>query len=148
MKSEVARETVDGTSVLLVKPHTFMNLSGDAVQPLMQYYRLSLDDLLVVYDDLDLPPGAIRIRADGGAGGHRGMQSLISTLGGTQFARIRMGIGRPPGRLTAAEYVLQRVPQGERASFDPTIDTAVAAIGTWLSEGTTAAMNKYNGTMP
>lgn len=148
LNSEVAEVTVDNLSVLLIKPQTFMNLSGDAVQPVLAYYRLSLDDLLVIYDDLDLPAGAIRIRAAGGAGGHRGVQSLIASLGSPEFARMRIGIDRPPAPLTAAEYVLRPLTKAQRDSFVQTIETAVAAVSTWLREGTVAAMNKYNGAMP
>lgn len=148
MNSEVAKTSVGDVQLLLVKPQTFMNLSGDAVQPLLRYYRLTPDELLVVYDDLDLPPGSVRVRAGGSAGGHRGMQSLIVALGDSQFARIRMGIGRPPAHMTAAEYVLQSLTKAQRETLTQSVDTAVAAAETWLLEGTVAAMNKYNGAMP
>lgn len=147
MNSEVAKASLDGHQVLLVKPQTFMNLSGDAVQPLARYYRLGPEDLLVVYDDLDLPDGVLRIRAEGGAGGHRGMQSLITSLGTPSFARIRMGIGRPPKHMTAAEYVLQSLTKAQRESMEPFVDTAAEAVGTWVREGVVSAMNKYNGAM-
>lgn len=147
MNSEVAKTAIDGEQVMLVKPQTFMNLSGEAVQPLMRYYRLEAADLLVVYDDLDLAPGALRIRAEGGAGGHRGMQSIITSLGSPRFARIRMGIGRPPKHMTSAEYVLQTLTKGQRESFAPTVSLAAEAAVAWVRDGVTAAMNKYNGAM-
>lgn len=144
MNSEVAKVGMEGEQALLVKPQTFMNLSGDAVQPLARYYRLGPEDLLVVYDDLDLPDGALRVRAGGGAGGHRGMQSLITSLGNSEFARVRMGIGRPPRHITSAEYVLQSLTKSQRAAFDESVVDAADAVRTWVREGVDAAMNKYN----
>lgn len=147
MNAEVAKTAIASEPALLVKPQTFMNLSGDAVQPLLRYYRLTPGELLVIYDDLDLPAGALRIRGEGGAGGHRGMQSIITSLGDSQFARIRMGVGRPPKHMTSAEYVLQTLTKGQRESFAPTVELAARAVETWVREGVTAAMNKYNGAM-
>lgn len=147
MDSLVAKTKLDGDDVLLVKPMTYMNLSGEAVQPILRYYRGEPADLLVVYDDLDLPPGQLRVRAAGSAGGHRGMQSIITMLGTTQFARIRVGIGRPPTPMTAAEYVLRPMGRGELDSFADVIRTAAAAARTWVLKGTDAAMNKYNRSM-
>lgn len=148
MNSHVANTVVGDTRVLLVKPMTYMNLSGEAVQPLLRYYRREPEDLLVIYDDLDLPPGHMRVRASGGAGGHRGMQSIITMLGDSQFPRVRIGIGRPPPGVTAAEYVLRPMGRGELASYDEVIDLAAAAAKTWVLEGTDATMNKYNRSMP
>lgn len=147
MNSEIAEVVLEGEQALLVKPQTFMNLSGDAVQPLVRYYRLGPDDLLVVYDDLDLPEGSIRIRAGGGSGGHRGMQSIITSLGSGEFARLRIGIGRPPEPLTSAEYVLQPLTKAQRQGFSEAVAMAVAAALAWSREGVFAAMNKYNGPM-
>lgn len=148
MNSHVAKALIGDTQVLLVKPMTYMNLSGEAVQPLLRYYRRGVEDLLVVYDDLDLPPGQMRVRASGGAGGHRGMQSIITMLDSVQFARVRIGIGRPPSGVTAAEYVLRPMGRDELASYDEVIDLAAAAVKAWVLEGTDAAMNKYNRSMP
>lgn len=148
MNSHVAKALVGDSQVLLVKPMTYMNLSGEAVQPLLRYYRRGVGDLLVVYDDLDLSPGQMRVRASGGAGGHRGMQSIITMLDSAQFARVRIGIGRPPPGVTAAEYVLRPMGRGELASYDEVIDLAAAAAKTWVLEGTDATMNKYNRSMP
>lgn len=148
MNGDVAQAVVEGEQALLVKPQTFMNLSGDSVGPLLRYYRLGPEDLLVVYDDLDLPDGSLKVRTGGGAGGHRGMQSVITSLGTRDFARVRMGIGRPPAQMTSAEYVLQSLTKSQRATFDESVSVAVSAIRTWVREGVTATMNKYNGTMP
>lgn len=148
MGSSVAKAKLDGRQLYLVKPMTYMNLSGEAVQPLLRYYRCGPEDLLVVYDDLDLPPGQMRVRPSGGAGGHRGMQSIITALGSNQFARIRIGIGRPPHPLTAAEYVLQIMGRDEFALYEDVIRRAAEAARTWVLEGVEAAMNKHNRAMP
>lgn len=144
MGSLVAKTRLDDTPLFLVKPMTYMNLSGEAVQPLLRYYRSGPEDLLVIYDDLDLPPGQVRIRPSGGAGGHRGMQSIITMLDSNQFPRMRIGIGRPPERVTAAEYVLRPMGRGELASYDDVLRLAAEAALTWVREGTDVAMNKYN----
>jgi Peptidyl-tRNA hydrolase len=144
MESLVAKTKLDDVDVLLVKPLTYMNLSGEAVQPILRYYRGQPGDLLVIYDDLDLPPGQLRLRPSGSSGGHRGVQSVIDMLGTNAFARLRIGIGRPPEPLTAAEYVLQPLSPAEMELFAAAIRTAAAAARTWVLEGTEAAMNKYN----
>lgn len=144
MNSLVAETHLDGHNVLLVKPQTYMNLSGEAVQPILRYYGRGPEDLLVIYDDLDLPPGKLRVRPSGSAGGHRGVQSIIEMLGTNQFARVRVGIGRPPHAVTAAEYVLEPMGRDELHAFAEAIRAAAAAAKTWVVEGTDAAMNKYN----
>ncbi len=131
--------------VLLVKPQTYMNLSGQAVGPLVRYYRLPLERLLVVYDDLDLPFGTLRLRPRGGHGGHKGMRSIIEALGGRQdFPRLRIGIGRPPGRMDAADYVLQPFRREEAEAWPWIADRAVEGIRLWLTQGPDAAMNRVN----
>lgn len=147
MNSEVAKTRLGDVQLFLVKPTTYMNLSGEAVQPLLRYYRRGPDDLLVIYDDLDLSPGQMRVRSSGGAGGHRGVQSIIAMLDGSQFPRLRIGIGRPPDGVTAAEYVLRPMGRGELASYDDVIQRASEAAKTWVLEGVDAAMNKYNRSM-
>ncbi|MGR6837192.1 aminoacyl-tRNA hydrolase [Syntrophomonas erecta] len=128
--------------VLLVKPLTYMNLSGKAVQPLAAYYRVSLTDLLVVYDDMDLEPGVIRLRASGGAGGHRGMVSIIDRLGSKDFPRLRIGIGRPPNQ--AINWVLGHFAGEDRTIANNAIKQAADAIEIWLIHGIQKAMNEYN----
>jgi len=130
--------------VLLVKPQTYMNLSGEAVQPLVSYYKIALSDLMVVFDDMDLPLGAIRLRPFGGAGGHNGMKSIIARLGSNRFPRLRVGIDRPPGRMDPAAYVLQDFSSEEEAIMAQARDRAVRALETWLTEGIDAAMNAFN----
>lgn len=144
MDSLVAKVKFDDVDVLLVKPLTYMNLSGEAVQPILRYYRGEPGDLLVVYDDLDLPPGQLRVRASGSSGGHRGVQSVIDCLGTADFARLRVGIGRPPQGMTAAEYVLQPLSRDELEWYADAVRAAAAAARTWAREGTGVAMNKYN----
>jgi len=131
--------------VVLAKPQTYMNASGQAVGPLVRFYKLPLERLLVVYDDLDLPFGVLRLRPRGGHGGHKGMRSIIEALGGRQdFPRLRIGIGRPPGRMSAADYVLQRFRPEEREAWPWIEARAVEGIQRWLHEGLDAAMNWVN----
>ena len=118
--------------VIVAKPQTYMNESGRAVGALLRFYKIPVEQLLVIFDDLDLPFGAIRLRADGGAGGHNGMRSIIQQLGGNQFARLRIGIGRPPGRMDPAAFVLQDFSRDEAAELDALLDRAGQAIDTFL----------------
>ncbi len=134
--------------VIVAKPQTYMNESGRAVGALLRFYKIPVERLLVIFDDLDLPFGAIRLRADGGAGGHNGMRSIIQHLGGNQFARLRMGIGRPPGRMDPAAFVLQDFNRDEVAELDSLLDRAGQAIDTFLTAGITAAMNQFNTNPP
>ena len=143
-KALIASGHIDGQRVLLVKPQTFMNLSGEAVQPLVSYYKVELEDLMVVFDDMDLPVGVIRLRPFGGAGGHNGMKSIIGRLGSNQFPRLRVGIGRPPGRMDPAAYVLQDFSADEESLMVQVRDRAVQALETWLNSGIDAAMNAFN----
>ena len=130
--------------VALVKPQTFMNVSGPSVQSLMQFYKIELSDLLVLYDDLDLPLGTIRLRASGGAGGHNGMKSIIQSVGSNEFARLRIGIDRPPGRMDPAAYVLQDFSPQQEAALESTRPEVVDACDYWLVNGITSAMNTFN----
>jgi PTH1 family peptidyl-tRNA hydrolase len=134
--------------VIVAKPQTFMNDSGRAVGALLRFYKIPIEQLLVIYDELDLPFGTIRLRPDGGAGGHNGMRSIIQHLGGNQFARLRIGIGRPPGRMDPAAFVLQDFGRDEVAELDAVLDRAGQAIDTFLADGITAAMNQFNPTPP
>jgi peptidyl-tRNA hydrolase, PTH1 family len=133
-----------GRSVILVKPQTYMNLSGDALGPLVHYYKIPHANVLVVYDELDLPLGTLRLREKGGAGGHNGMRSIIHHLG-QDFPRLRLGIGRPPGRMNPAAYVLQDFSRDELPVMDVMLDQALQAVETYLQEGIQLAMSRYNG---
>ena len=144
-RNRVAMGTIDQHRVILARPQAFMNLSGSAAVPLARFYRVPPGRLLVVYDDLDLPLGSIRLRPEGGSGGHKGVQSIIEGLGGQQaFARLRIGIGRPPGRMDPAAYVLQDFSVDERRELEDVLDQAVRAIEVWLREGVEPAMNQCN----
>lgn len=134
-----------GQKLILAKPQTFMNLSGQSVQGLVRFYKLPLDHVLIAHDDLDLPFCAIRMRPGGGAGGQKGIKSTIDQLGTPEFARLRLGIDRPPGRMDAAAYVLQDFSRKELQTMSETLDWAADAALTWVTEGLNAAMNKFNG---
>ena len=134
--------------IIVDKPQTYMNESGRAAGALLRFYKIPVEQLLVIFDDLDLPLGAIRLRADGGAGGHNGMRSIIQQLGGNQFARLRIGIGRPPGRMDPAAFVLQDFSREEAAELDALLDRAGQAIDAFLTAGITAAMNQFNPNPP
>ena len=131
--------------LILAKPQTYMNLSGGAVQGLLHFYKIPPESLIVAHDDLDLPLGTIRIRPGGGAGGQRGMASTIERLGTQDFPRLRLGIGRPPGRMDAAAYVLQNFSRDDLLIVSETLDRAADAVLTFVTDGLDKAMNKYNG---
>lgn len=131
--------------VLLAKPLTFMNASGDAVAPLARYYQVDPADLLVVHDDLDLTSGKLRLRAGGSSGGQNGIRSIIERLGTPDFARCKVGIGRPPGRMDPAAYVLQNFSDEEETRFGPLRVRICDAIEVWLTQGIESAMNQFNG---
>ncbi|CFX10162.1 Peptidyl-tRNA hydrolase [Syntrophomonas zehnderi OL-4] len=132
-----------GEKVLLVKPLTYMNLSGKSVQPLMHWYKLDLNDLMVVYDDMDLPMGTLRIRKQGGNGGHKGMASISDRLGSQDFARSRIGIGRPNSG-EAVNWVLGRFTEDEREQIRMVVKNAADALEKWVQVGIDEAMNAYN----
>lgn len=143
--ASLALGTIEEQPVVLAKPQTFMNESGKAVEGLLHFYRIPLERLLVVYDDLDLPLGALRLRPEGGAGGHKGVESVIAHLGGQRgFPRLRIGIGRPPGHMDAAAYVLQDFSPEELPVVEEVLTRAVQAIKMWLRQGIEAAMNSFN----
>lgn len=134
----------DGDNLLiLVKPQTFMNSSGDSVGPLVAYYDVPLENVLVIYDEIDLPFGTLRLRAQGGAAGHNGMRSIINHLG-NGFARLRLGVGRPPGKMPVSAYVLQDFGKDEQPLVDQMLDEAVAAIETFVHSGIDLAMSRHN----
>jgi len=150
-RSQSGMGEVAGGKVVLAKPKTFMNLSGEAVAALVHRYKLSPEDILVVYDDLDLPLGKIRIREKGSSGGHKGLKSIIAHLGTQDFPRIRVGIaplesdaGNPPEKVDAVEHVLSDFTDREKAVIKEVYAGVAAAIHCLLTEGIAAAMNKYN----
>ena len=144
-KAIVITAQYEGQKLILAKPQTFMNLSGQAIQGLIHFYKVPLDHVLVAHDDLDLPFCTIRMRPGGGAGGQKGIKSAIDQLGTAEFARLRLGIDRPPGRMDAAAYVLQEFSPKELQAFSETLDRAADAALTWVTAGLNPAMNKFNG---
>jgi peptidyl-tRNA hydrolase, PTH1 family len=139
----IAHIRVKGEKVLLVKPLTYMNLSGQAVQPLVHWHKLELQDLMVVYDDMDLPLGAMRLRASGGSGGHKGIKSIMERLATPDFARARLGIGRPEDR-AAVDWVLGRFSAGEKEQLEQVVKQAADALEKWIHKGLSEAMNTHN----
>lgn len=144
IKAHVAEGRIAGRDVLLAKPQTYMNLSGRPVGRLQRMYEIPPEQILVVYDDLDLPLGRVRMRPEGGSGGHKGMRSIIDVLGTQAFPRLRVGVDRPPGRMDPAEYVLRPFREEEQELLDEVLERAVAAIECWLLDGIVAAMDKFN----
>lgn len=143
-RAEVAEGDACGQRVILAKPQTFMNNSGEAVRGLLKLSNLTPSDLLVIADDLDLPFGRLRLRASGSSGGQRGIQSIINQLGTNQFARLRVGIGRPPPGVDPIDYVLTRFTATENAELPEILDRLVAGVEAWLTEGVDAAMSSVN----
>ena len=141
----VAKAAYQSNRLVLAKPQTYMNLSGQAVSALARFYKVPLEHLLVAYDDVDLPLGTLRLRPGGGSAGQKGMQSIIERLGSQDFPRLRVGIGRPPGHMDAASYVLQDFQPGDAEQLDATLERAVDAILTFVAEDLVTAMNRFNG---
>jgi PTH1 family peptidyl-tRNA hydrolase len=144
-KALVGSVNYEGDKLILAKPQTYMNLSGQSIQGLARFYKLPLENMLVAHDDLDLPFGTIRVRPGGGPGGQKGVASAIERLGTKDFRRLRIGIGRPPGRMDPAAYVLQDFAQGDLSLLSEILDHSADAVLTFITEGLNAAMNKFNG---
>jgi peptidyl-tRNA hydrolase, PTH1 family len=141
--AEIAEGDIAGTRVMVAKPQTYMNSSGEAVGKLFAFYKIAPADLLVVYDDLDLPLGKMRLRPQGSAGGHHGMESIIARIGTSDFARLRVGIGRPNPD-DDIDHVLGAFNHTERAAMDETFACAIEAIEMWVRDGISKAMNEFN----
>ena len=138
------RGRVAGHDVGVLKPETFMNLSGEAVAEALRYLPVAPADLIAVFDDMDIPAGRLRLRKSGGHGGHNGMRSLIEHLGSSEFPRIRVGIGRPEGERDATGHVLARPAAEQARVFEQTLDRAAEALEAILKDGIDAAMNTFN----
>jgi len=134
-----------GKEIILAKPVSFMNLSGKVVSALIRYYELPLTNLLLAHDDIDLTFGTIRLRQSGSSAGHKGIASIIEELGVQEFTRLRLGIGRPLGRMDPADYVLQDFSPNEQIALTNLLERAVEAGLTLISEGIDVAMDKFNG---
>ncbi|RPJ23410.1 MAG: aminoacyl-tRNA hydrolase [Chloroflexi bacterium] len=146
-KAIITTATYEARKLILAKPQTYMNLSGQSIQGLAHFYKLPVENMLVAYDDLDLPFGTIRLRPGGGAGGQKGFASAIESLGTKDVARLRLGISRPPGRMDPSDYVLQNFSRDEMKVLPEVVERAADAALTFVVDGLNKAMNKYNGSI-
>ena len=144
-KALVGNGLLVGSKVILAKPQTFMNLSGQSVASLVKFYKVPLNQLLVILDDLDLPLGTLRIRPVGGSAGNKGLMSIIQQLGTDEFPRMRLGIGRPPGQKNGADYVLQDFQNSEMDLVKEVLAKASRAAKIFVANGIDQAMNQFNG---
>jgi len=148
-KTEHKAITADGLirekRVLLAKPQTYMNKSGEAVQALVKFYKVETEDILVIHDELDIALGMLRLRIKGGSGGQNGLKNIIQHLGTQEFNRVRCGIGRPPGKMDPGAYVLKPFAGDDAITAQILTDRAADAVETWLTEGIELAMTKHNG---
>ncbi len=142
-KALIGETIVDNEKVLLVKPQTYMNLSGESVRQLMDYYKIPIQNLIIIYDDIDIEAGKIRIRKKGSAGSHNGMRNIVYMLSSDEFPRVRLGVGRNEG-MDLAAYVLKKLTKEEIEIFTPSVKSATEAIDSIIREGIDKAMNKYN----
>ncbi len=144
-KAQIGNGKLGDIPIIIAKPLTFMNNSGEAVAPLVRYFKVPLERLLVIHDDMDLPLGTLRMRPSGGSAGHNGMLSIFDKLGTNAIPRLRVGIGRPPGRMDPADYVLQDFPRSEEELLSMVIAQACEAALAFITTGLEKAMNTYNG---
>lgn len=143
-KSLCGRGEIAGKSVLLLKPQTYMNLSGDAIVQAAAFYKIPMERVIVIYDDISLPTGKIRIRAKGSAGGHNGIKNIIERSGTDEFPRIKIGVGAPKGEGELVGWVLGSFSKEEREKLTDVVDRAVLAVGEIMNGGCQAAAQKYN----
>lgn len=144
-KGAAGSAMIGGRTVRLLAPQTFMNLSGEAVAPFANYFRIPPQQILVVHDELDLPPGAVRLKLGGGHGGHNGLRDIVARLGSSDFARLRIGIGRPPESREVVSFVLRSPPESERRLIEAAVDRALDELLEIVAGGFQAAMNSLHG---
>lgn len=145
-KAICGKGIIGGEKVMLMKPQTYMNASGEAIADAVSFYKLyPNDELIVIYDDIDLPVGKIRVRESGSAGGHNGMKDIIEKLGTGEFVRVRVGVGAKPEEWDLADWVLSRFPDEEKTVMKEARKRAAGAVAAILSEGAEYAMSRYNG---
>ncbi|MDD2213202.1 MAG: aminoacyl-tRNA hydrolase [Oscillospiraceae bacterium] len=147
-KGVYGRGTACGRQVILLKPETFMNNSGQSLSAAVAYFKVPLDQVLLLYDDVDIPLGQIRIREKGGPGTHNGMRSVVSALASQQFPRIRIGIGPQPAAMDIADYVLSRVSPAQQLLLDQALQQVAEAVPLWLEHDIQLAMNRVNPSRP
>lgn len=143
-KALIGKGIIEGEKVILAMPQTFMNLSGESVRELVDYYKCDETDLIVIYDDISLDVGKLRIRKKGSAGGHNGIKNIIAHLGTQEFTRIKVGVGEKPPRMDLADYVLGHFSKDELPVIRDGVQLATKAVATIISEGPDMAMNKFN----
>jgi len=143
-QGEVVDANLSGERALLLAPHTFMNRSGRSVLAERDFYKIENEDILIVCDDFNLPLAKLRMRSGGSAGGQNGLADVIRVLGTQEVARLRIGVGEPPGQWNAADYVLSKFTKGERADVELAVVTAASAVVAWASDGVSACMNRFN----
>ena len=143
-KGYAAKAQIDGQAVWLLKPETYMNRSGDAVRALKEFYKIALDEILVVHDELDLPPGTARLKKGGGHGGHNGLRSIIANCGGADFFRLRVGIGHPGNRNQVSNFVLHKASQEEQKRIDESLNNAMEVVSLAVSNDMAKAMNQLH----
>lgn len=143
-KALCGRGVIEGQKVLLLKPQTFMNLSGESIRAAADYYKIMPDEMIVIYDDISLDPGQLRIRLKGSAGGHNGIKNIIANLGTQDFPRIKVGVGAKPPRMDLADYVLSRFGAGEQKLMDEAFGEAAEAAVMMMTDGPERAMNHFN----
>jgi len=144
-KALCGRGVIEGQKVLLLKPQTFMNLSGESIRAAADYYKIAPEEMIVIYDDISLEPGQLRIRLKGSAGGHNGIKNIIANLGTQDFPRIKVGVGAKPPRMDLADYVLSRFSKEDREKMEQAFKDAAEAVEVMITEGADAAMNRFNG---
>jgi peptidyl-tRNA hydrolase, PTH1 family len=150
-QARMGQGSLGGEKVIFLEPQTFMNLSGRSVAEAARFYKVAVEDVLVIHDELDLDFGRLQLKAGGGSGGHNGLKSTVSSLGEDGFIRLRFGIGKPPGpnaKERVAGYVLSNFDDGERRRLDELLTQAADAAETWVREGLATAMNRYNKRAP
>ena len=144
-KALIGKGVIEGQRVILVKPQTYMNLSGESIRSVMDYYKVDPSEFIVIYDDISLEPGCLRIRGKGSAGGHNGIKNIIAHLGTQEFARVRIGVGAKPAQMDLADYVLGHFSRDEQAVMKQAYEDGAAAVVSMMTEGVETAMNHFNG---
>lgn len=144
-KALCGKGVIEGNKVVLLKPQTFMNLSGESVRAAADFYKVAPEEIIVIYDDISLEPGQLRVRKKGSAGGNNGMKNIIAHLGTQDFPRIRVGVGEKPAGMDLADYVLGRFSKGERELLEEAFKEGARAAVAILCDGIESAMNQFNG---
>lgn len=143
-KALCGKGVIEGQKVILAKPQTFMNLSGESIRAMVDFYKVTPEEIIIIYDDVSLEPGQLRLRLKGSAGGHNGIKNIIAHLGTQEFPRIKVGVGAKPPRMDLADYVLSRFSQGETRLMEEAYKEAAQAAAMMMTDGAERAMNHFN----